>query len=92
MASLDEPERNAEFSRSLGGNFPVVSDPDGSSARAFGVVGLTGLFAKRWTFYIDAEGVVRHVDRKVNPETAGEDMVRRLEALGFPKREADASP
>jgi peroxiredoxin Q/BCP len=37
MASLDPPERNAEFARLLGANFPVLSDPGGAVAAAYGV-------------------------------------------------------
>lgn len=89
-ASLDDAEKNAAFAEALGAVHPVVSDPDGVSARRYGVVALGGLYARRWTFYIDAEGILRHVDREVTPTTAGRDMVRRLESLGFPKREPAA--
>ena len=84
MVSLDDPEKNAEFAASLEGNFPVISDPDKSVARAYGVLGMGGLYAKRWTFYIDPNGIVRKVDRDVNPETAGADIARTLGELGFP--------
>jgi peroxiredoxin Q/BCP len=85
-ASLDDAEKNAAFAEALGAVHPVVSDPDGVSARRYGVVALGGLYARRWTFYIDARGILRYVDREVAPATAGQDMVRRLESLGFPKR------
>jgi peroxiredoxin len=38
MVSLDPPERNREFADSLGAGFPVLSDPDGKAARAYGVL------------------------------------------------------
>ncbi len=44
-----------------------------------------GLFAARHTFYIDAEGNIAHIDRNVSPDTAGQDLVARLEALSITK-------
>ena len=90
--SLDTPIKNAEFAASVGALLPVVSDADGEVAKKFGVLGLGGLFTKRWTFYIDAEGVLRDVDKNVRPATAGADIVRKLQELGFPRRASTASP
>jgi peroxiredoxin Q/BCP len=90
--SLDTPEKNAAFAASMGASLPVVSDPKGKVAKRFGVLGFGGLYAKRWTFYIDAEGILRAIDKKVDPATAGADMVRILGELGFPKRETAAKP
>jgi peroxiredoxin Q/BCP len=89
MVSLDDPEKNAEFARSLGAELPVVSDPKGEAARAYGVLGLGGLYARRWTFYIDADGILREIDKDVSPATAGQDILRKLDELGFSKRAAD---
>jgi len=86
MVSLDAPEKNREFANSLGAKQVLLSDPTGETAKAYGVMGLGGLFAKRWTFYIDAEGTIREIDRDVSTATAGQDIARRLGALGFPKR------
>ena len=86
MVSLDKPERNREFAESLGAKHTLLSDPTGDVARAYGVRGLGGLFARRWTFYIDAEGLIRFIDKQVHVETAGQDMARRLAELGFPHR------
>lgn len=90
MVSLDTAEKNAEFASSLSGNFPLLSDPEKHAADAYGVLGLGGLFAKRWTFIIDANGIVRHIDREVSTANAGAELVRHLEALGIPKREGEA--
>jgi peroxiredoxin Q/BCP len=86
MVSLDTPERNREFAESLGAKHTLLSDPTGAVARAWGVRGLGGLFARRWTFYIAPDGVIRFIDKRVNVETAGQDMARRLAELGFPRR------
>jgi peroxiredoxin Q/BCP len=64
----------------------LLSDPSGEVAKSYGVAGLGGFFAKRWTFYIDADGTIREIDRDVSTASAGQDIARRLDALGFPKR------
>ena len=38
--------------------------------------------ANRWTFYIDKNGRVAHIDKKVNTETHGKDIAARLKDLG----------
>lgn len=42
-------------------------------------------YAARQTFYIGPDGRLLYVDREVNPRTAGEDVAKRLEALGVAK-------
>ena len=91
MVSLDDAEKNAAFAASLDGNFPLLSDPEKRAAEAYGVLGLGGLFAKRWTFTIDANGIIRHIDREVSTTNAGPDLVKRLEAIGIPRRETPAT-
>jgi len=90
--SLDDAEKNAQFAESMGAELPVVSDPGGDVARRFGVIGFGGLYSKRWTFYIDAEGILRAIDKDVAPETAGADIVGKLRALDFPRRKAERAP
>ena len=90
--SLDSPEKNAEFAASMGASLPVVSDAKGEVAKRFGVIGLGGLYSKRWTFYADAEGILRAIDKDVRPATAGADIIRKLEQLGFPRRMSSAPP
>lgn len=89
-ASLDSAEKNAEFAAALSADLPVVSDPDGEVARRYGVLRFGGLYANRWTFYIDRDGVLRDIDKQVVPATAGADIVTRLEILGFPRRATSA--
>ena len=85
MASTDTVEDNTGFAEKNDANFPILSDPGKAACSAFGVLHERG-FAQRWTFYIDADGVIRKIDKKVDPRKAGADLVRNLEALGFPKR------
>lgn len=83
--SLDTPEKNAEFAEAMKTRTLVVSDPEGETAKRFGVLGFGGLYANRWTFYIDADGILRKIDKNVSPGTAGQDIVDTLEALDFPR-------
>jgi peroxiredoxin Q/BCP len=41
--------------------FLLLSDPDGSIRKAFGVSNTLGLVPKRVTFVIDRQGIIRHV-------------------------------
>ncbi|MCP4904230.1 MAG: redoxin domain-containing protein [bacterium] len=89
--SLDSVEKNAEFAASLKARIPVLSDPRGETAKRYGVLGFGGLYSKRWTFYIDESGILREIDKNVNPERAGQDIVAKLARLGFAKRSSSES-
>jgi len=91
MVSLDEPDRNREFAESLDATQVLLSDPSGATARVYGVTDDERRYARRWTFYIDREGVIREIDRDVSVETAGQDIARKLSELGFPRRQAARS-
>lgn len=85
MVSLDEPEKNRAFAEELKAKHVVLSDPLKEAAEAYGVVGMGALYSKRWTFYIDEAGRIRKIDKDVSVATAGQDIARNLETLGFPK-------
>ena len=53
-------------------------------AKAYGVLHPRG-FCNRWTFYIDKEGVIQKIDKKVKFGTAGADMVTAMQELGWAK-------
>jgi peroxiredoxin Q/BCP len=82
LVSLDSAEQNRAFAEALGAKHVLLSDPSGEAARAYGVVGIGGLFAKRWTFYIGRDGVIRAIDKNVSTSTAGQDIARKLRELG----------
>ena len=86
MVSLDDAEKNKAFAESLKTDQVLLSDPTGKVAQAYGVTSLGGLYARRWTFYIDREGVIREIDKQVRVGSAGQDIARKLGELGFPKR------
>jgi len=80
-ASVDRPETNLKFATRLELDYPILSDPGKKVARAYGVL-RAGLFASRKTIVIDREGRVAHIEDKVSPKTAGEDLVALLTGLG----------
>lgn len=60
-------DSHREFARSRGGfAFPLLSDEDSAVARAYGNIGLLGLY-RRSTFVIDPEGRVSWMHRYIGP-------------------------
>ncbi|WP_446830677.1 peroxiredoxin [Candidatus Foliamicus sp.] len=90
MASVDSIEDNTAFAEKYDADFPILSDETKEVANAYQVMSAFG-FAKRETFYIGADGRILAVDRKVNADTAAEDIVAMLEQLGVEKRAAMAA-
>jgi len=86
MVSVDDAETNRKFAESLEADFPLLSNPDGDVARAYGVVSPERQLPRRWTFYIGGDGRILYVDKEVNATTAGAQVVERLAALDVPKR------
>jgi len=86
MVSVDKPEKNRAFAESVSAELVLLSDTKKTAARAYGVSSLGGLYNRRWTFYIDMDGRIRHIDKKVRVGSAGHDIARNLEELGFPQR------
>ena len=84
-ASCDEPEKNKKFAESLELDYPILSDPGGKVATAYGVVNETRKFPQRWTFYIGLDGKILAIDKKVKSKTHGEDVAKKLEELGVEK-------
>jgi thioredoxin-dependent peroxiredoxin len=80
-ASTDRVDTNTRFAESLNLDYPILSDPTKQTARAYGVLGVTGL-ASRWTFYIGTDGRLLEIDRSVHARTHGADVVAALKRLG----------
>jgi peroxiredoxin Q/BCP len=80
-ASVDDAEQNKKFAESLNLDYPILSDPTKETAKAYGVLNERGM-ANRWTFYIDKNGKIAHIDQKVNTETHGNDIATELKNLG----------
>ncbi len=81
-ASVDTPEKNADFAKSLDLDYPILSDPEKKAAEAFGVLSEKG-YANRWTFYVDKEGVIKEIDKKINNPQAGVDVAAKVKSLGI---------
>ena len=88
-ASTDTVQKNKEFAESLSVDYPILSDPEGQVAKAFGVLIPVVGVAKRWTFYIGKDGKILYVDRDVHVDSAGADVAARLAQLGVAKRKQD---
>ena len=92
MASVDDAETNKRFAEEHKADFPILADPEKNVAKAYGVI-RTDLpperqLAARWTFFIGPDGKIVDIDRKVSAKTAGEDLAKKLEALGVKRRAA----
>ena len=87
-ASNDPAEKNKAFAESLGADYPIFSDPDSSVATKYGVLNETakGKAARRWTFYIGADGKILAIDKEVKTETHGADVAAQLGSLGVAKK------
>ena len=83
MVSLDDADKNRAFAESVGANFVLLSDPSKENAERYGVLAFGGFYAKRWTFFIDSKGIIRRIDKNVDPKTHGQDVVKALSELGF---------
>lgn len=85
-AGIDRAETNRRFAESLELDYPILSDPEKTTARAYGVLRALGLYAARHTIVIGKDGRVLDIDTSVRARAAGADLVTRLEALGIPRR------
>ena len=83
MASVDPLEENTKFGAEQKADFPLLSDPTKATAKAYGVLGVSG-FASRWTFYIGTDGKILAIDKSVKPATSAEDMAAKLGELKVP--------
>ena len=83
-ASCDTPETNKEFAESLSLDFPILSDPDKSVAKSYGVVTPERDLPYRWTYYIGPDGKILHIDKEIQTMSAGADVAARLKALDVP--------
>lgn len=79
-ASTDSPEKNRDFAKSVGADYPILSDPTGSVAKAYGVLTPIG-FANRTTFIIDAQGVIRHIESSVETSDHAAQLAKTIRGL-----------
>ena len=84
-ASVDPVDLNTKFAESLGLDYPILSDPEKTTAKAYGVLNARGM-SDRVTFYIDKDGIIKEIDKKVNTkdtEAAGLDIAAKIKSLGL---------
>lgn len=79
--SLDDVVSLARFAKEEKLGFRLLSDPDGSAAKKFGVLRRGGRFARRVTFVLDEKGVLRHVNRKIDVRIHGVQVVELIRKL-----------
>ena len=82
-ASVDRPEENQKFAESLELDYPILSDPDKKVAEAYGVVHDDRKVAERWTFYIDKNGTIKAIEKKINTKQAGAELASKIKELGL---------
>jgi thioredoxin-dependent peroxiredoxin len=85
-ASCDKPEKNRDFAKSVGADYPILSDPEGKVAAAYGVVDAMRKVPQRWTFYIGADGKILFIDKAVKTSTHAADVAAKLKELDVPAR------
>jgi peroxiredoxin Q/BCP len=85
MASVDPLEDNKGFAAQEKADFPLLSDPTKATAKAYGVLGRSGV-ATRWTFYIGKDGKIAHIDKTIRVATSAEDMIAKLGELNVAKK------
>ncbi|MEI2418824.1 redoxin domain-containing protein, partial [Arthrospira platensis SPKY2] len=64
------------FTEKYGLPFQLLADTDGAITKAYDVDG--GGYAKRVTYIINGEGVIDHVDDKVNTSTHAQDILAKV--------------
>ena len=71
--------------------FPILSDADHAAAAAWGCLRETGL-SERYTFLVDANGVIQTVNRNTSPQAQGQDLLKMLADAGLITPAPVASP
>ncbi len=61
--SVDSPFANKRFAEDLGVTYPLLSDFHRTVSRRYGVLDEERGVARRTTFVIDKEGIIRHIEQ-----------------------------
>jgi len=86
-ASCDTVDTNKKYAEELKLDYPVLSDPGRDVAKAYGVVHEGRAVPERWTFFVNEDGKIAHIDKKVSTGSHGADIAARLDELGVPKKD-----
>lgn len=80
--STDSAESHKRFEKKHDLNFTLVADPDKKIVESYGVKGSFGT-ARRVTFLIDRNGIIRHIWPKVSPRGHGAEVLEKAKELGL---------
>ena len=69
------------FAAQLNLDFPLIPDTDRNLSILFGAAYSRLQLPSRMSVLIDKAGIVRLIDKQINPRTHGVDMVAKLRAL-----------
>ena len=85
--SINDGKSHAEFAKKYSLSFPLLSDADGKVAASYGALTNLGVFkmAKRYTFLIDANGVLRKTYLSVDTSKHSQQIIDDLIALSETK-------
>ena len=76
-------------------DYPILSDPKKKAAKAFGVLRPFG-FSGRVTVYVNKEGKIAFIDKKVKARDDGKTVAKKLAELKVAKKsdakKSDATP
>jgi peroxiredoxin Q/BCP len=81
--STDNSKSHKAFKKKHNLPFTLLSDPDGETAKAYGALWKLGpiKFAKRHSFIIDTQGVVKKIYRDVDPDEHSRQIIEDLKQL-----------
>lgn len=85
-ASVDAADQNKKFAESLMLDFPILSDPEKTTAKAYAVVTPERQVAFRWTYYIGKDGKIAFIDKDVKTAEHGANIAAKLKELGVPAK------
>lgn len=80
------------FAKHLKLPFPLLPDTNRKISLLFGAVQSKEQMAARMSVFIDKDGVVRWIDKQINPRTHGADVLARLQSEGAPPAKVPTPP
>ena len=61
--SVDSPPALKKFAEEIGVTFPLLSDLSHKVSKEYGILDEARGFARRTTFVVDKQGIVRHIEQ-----------------------------
>lgn len=87
-ASVDAADDNKRFAESLELDYPILSDPEKTVAKAYGVLNARGM-ASRITIYVNKDGKIAFIDDEVQAKVDGKTVADRLAEMKVAKKSTD---